>query len=108
MDMLLAPCGLPHAGTFHSPRILDRAASCLIPKRTSGSYHTYVLPLVAGTGELSNPTIVTSLSPCLSISSESIWFLGEIELSPWKLLACLPEVGGYSKLNVDCYLIVAT
>lgn len=56
-------------------------------ERGSGPCYTQFLPLVADTGDLPNPTIPTPPSPRLSMSSEWIWFLSEIEPSSWKPLS---------------------
>lgn len=77
MVILLAPSVLARAGTY--PRTIDLVVSSPIIYRRP--CHTCVLSMVADTGELPNPTISTSPSPRLSMSSEYIWFLGEIEPS---------------------------
>lgn len=91
MDDILGTYGYPRDGTFHS----SHTAFYLDRNRNYGSCHTYYFQLVADTGELPNPTIPTSLPARLSMSSEWIHLLGEIEHSSWKQPAHL-QWGRYS------------
>lgn len=84
MAGLRGSCASSRAGPLRSSHISDRVAYWLVWNWNYGSCHTHVLPLVADTGDHPNPTIPTSPSPRLSLSSGWIWFLGEIEPLSWK------------------------